>query len=49
MKKLPWMLGAAVAGGYALMSKRLRPPNLPPEGSWKDASTKPSTNGSTPT
>lgn len=41
------MLGAAAVGGYALMSKKLRPPNLPPEGSWKDASTKPSTNGST--
>jgi glycosyltransferase A (GT-A) superfamily protein (DUF2064 family) len=48
MKKLPWVLGLAAAGGYALMSKRLKPPSLPPEGSWKDATAKPRTNGSHP-
>jgi hypothetical protein len=46
MKKLPMFLGAVVAGWtVAAAAKRLRPP-LAPEGSWKDASIKPSTNGS---
>lgn len=49
MKKLgTWLLSAAAIGAIAsVASKRLRPP-LAPEGSWKDVSVKPSTNGSQP-
>lgn len=48
MKKLSVILGAAVVGWTATAAiKRLKPP-LAPEGSWKDASAKPSTNGTSP-
>jgi len=48
MKKLSWILTAIAAAGVAgAASKRLRGP-MAPEGSWKDVSPKPSTNGSNP-
>ncbi|HEX2053234.1 MAG TPA: hypothetical protein VHJ78_05830 [Actinomycetota bacterium] len=47
-KPVSWILSAAAVGAIAsFASKRLRPP-LAPEGSWKDVSVKPSTNGSQP-
>ncbi|HEU4867281.1 MAG TPA: hypothetical protein VFV09_06075 [Actinomycetota bacterium] len=47
MKRSSWILGAAFLAGFATVaSKRKQPPA--PEGSWKDASIKPSTNGKHP-
>ena len=49
MKKLSWILTAIAAAGVAgAASKRLRGGPMAPEGSWKDVSPKPSTNGSNP-
>ncbi|MEX0789601.1 MAG: hypothetical protein WD178_02390 [Actinomycetota bacterium] len=48
MKRSSLILGTAfVAGFAAVASKRLKPP-LAPEGLWKDVSSKPSINGSSP-
>lgn len=47
MKRTSWILGAAFLAGFATVASKRKQP-LAPEGSWKDASVKPSTNGTNP-